>query len=505
MSSGRIFLILAIFLFLLVRLYHLGGPSIWFDEAFSYWTSSEDPGKILEVVKGEPHPPFYFFFLHFWLKFGSSEFLMRLPSVLFGLLTLTGLYLLAAYLFGRRTALVSSFLYAAHFMAFYSDTDARMYAPFSAFVVLSFYFFARLLKEGKKTDAIGYTFFITLSLYTHYFGFFVLLSQLIAFIAAGFPRKGIVAVSWLCSMVLFLPWLFIMADQAKGRMGSHAPSPSIYDIEGTLKIFSGLGAFISDNHLKMIVLIAAEVIFLFLLGAGFYCMLIKENKDKINLCLLSAYVMIPFVLSYAVAVFAHLPIYSVRYLLFLSPAFCIIIGAGVSLMNARKARIFLIPAVSAFFIFNFISFYNYNTDPIFWRQDWRSCVAYIEKNSQAGDAILFNPPYCQFPFNFYYKDRKGRIYVEKESFTLSYDKEYFKKGGLEQLSLISLNEALLKSLAGKHKRIWFITSQGFLYDPGKKIGKWLAENGEVITSKSVKFEAFEVTGDIYVWLVRVKK
>ncbi|MCL5773203.1 MAG: glycosyltransferase family 39 protein [Firmicutes bacterium] len=495
---------MAVFLFLLVWLHHLGTPSIWFDEAFSYWTSSETPGKILEVIKGEPHPPFYFFFLHFWLKLGSSEFLMRLPSVFFGFLTLTGLYLLAAYLFDRRAALISSFLYSLNFMAFYSGTEARMYAPFSAFVILSFYFFARLLKEGKKTDAIGYTFFITLSLYTHYFGFFVLLSQAIAFIAAGLPRKRIIAVSWLCSIMLFSPWLFFMMGQARGGIGSLMPSPNIHVLGNTLKIFSGLGAFIGNGYPGILVLRAAELVFLFLLGAGFYFMLIKGDKG--NFYLLSTYVLIPLVLSFGIAVFTHLHIYSERYLFFLSPALCIIIGSGVSLMAAGKEKIPAILAVSAFFIFNGISFYNYNTDPIFWRQDWRSCAMYIEKSSQPGDAILFNPPYCQLPFNFYYKGRAAKIqFTEKKVFKIDYKHDYFKDGGLEQFGLTGIDEAFLKKIAGNNKRIWFITSQSFLYDPEKKIGKWLVENGEVIIRKSVKFETSEATGDIYVWLVKMKR
>src|SRR4051794_20390710 len=71
---------------LLLRLYHLGNNSLWYDEGFSVWFASLPVAKIIdETLSWEVHPPTYYLLLHYWTSWVSnSEICLRLPSVLFG-------------------------------------------------------------------------------------------------------------------------------------------------------------------------------------------------------------------------------------------------------------------------------------------------------------------------------------------------------------------------------------------------------------------------------------
>ena len=48
----------------------------------------------------------YYFMLRAWVHIGDSEFMLRLPSMIFGVLTVVATYALAARLFGRLTGLL---------------------------------------------------------------------------------------------------------------------------------------------------------------------------------------------------------------------------------------------------------------------------------------------------------------------------------------------------------------------------------------------------------------
>jgi len=87
--------ILAIILILgfSIRIFDLGTESLWFDEAHTFYIASSGFKEMLSIITNDVHPPFYFILINVWIKlFGDSEFLLRLPSVLFAVLSITWLY-----------------------------------------------------------------------------------------------------------------------------------------------------------------------------------------------------------------------------------------------------------------------------------------------------------------------------------------------------------------------------------------------------------------------------
>ncbi|MGC8787836.1 MAG: glycosyltransferase family 39 protein, partial [Anaerolineae bacterium] len=95
-----------------LRLHTLSTESFYFDEAYSVWAARHSIGCLFTLSTQRIFPPLYYMFLHFWLRFGDSEFVVRLLSVTLGLISILGIYILAKQLFNRRVGLLSALLLA---------------------------------------------------------------------------------------------------------------------------------------------------------------------------------------------------------------------------------------------------------------------------------------------------------------------------------------------------------------------------------------------------------
>src|SRR5512136_2892438 len=79
-----------------LRVYHLSGQSLWYDEGFSVYLAQKSLAEITTRTAADIQPPVYYYLLHAWMLFvGRSEFAVRLLSVIFGTLSIPLVYRLA--------------------------------------------------------------------------------------------------------------------------------------------------------------------------------------------------------------------------------------------------------------------------------------------------------------------------------------------------------------------------------------------------------------------------
>lgn len=88
----------------------------------------------------------------FFQIFGISVFVSRIPSVLFGTLTIILIYLFGKELFNWQIGMISALLLSINVLAIDLSREARMYAMFQFFYLLSLFFFYKGFeaKDGKK-------------------------------------------------------------------------------------------------------------------------------------------------------------------------------------------------------------------------------------------------------------------------------------------------------------------------------------------------------------------
>ena len=157
----EIYLLVAILAFgLFLRLYGLSHTPLWVDEAISFETSK----NILET--GKPvfdsglldNRAYVFHYIQaFFMLFGQTELIVRLVSVLFGLLTIFLAYRIGKE-YSRSGGLISALFVSIFYLEVFFSRHSRMYQMFQLFFFLSIY----LLYKSKED--IRYLYFALVSL-----------------------------------------------------------------------------------------------------------------------------------------------------------------------------------------------------------------------------------------------------------------------------------------------------------------------------------------------------
>jgi len=93
------------FVAFVLRLFHLDYQSLWYDEGFSWWLSSQSLDEIIARTAADIHPPLYYLVLHFWMiAVGASEFALRYLSLGAGVLLAPAFFILARRLLNEPVA-----------------------------------------------------------------------------------------------------------------------------------------------------------------------------------------------------------------------------------------------------------------------------------------------------------------------------------------------------------------------------------------------------------------
>ncbi|WP_027191270.1 glycosyltransferase family 39 protein [Fundidesulfovibrio putealis] len=183
-----------------LRFYQLGVPSMWTDEMLVALNASKSVPYIISLAENvEVHPPFFYFFTKAMLAAGASDFWLRLPSAVFGTLSLLVLWRVGERHLGSRFAALAALGFlATHPLHIWISRQLRPYALISLCAVLALGFLLRYLEEGKGSSARR-TLYACLPLaLSHYLGFLVLGTQWLVSFAASLVRgvPGVASTLW---------------------------------------------------------------------------------------------------------------------------------------------------------------------------------------------------------------------------------------------------------------------------------------------------------------------
>ncbi len=156
-----------VFLFSRVATLLVAG-SLWFDEAFSAHLASLPLGQMLSLLAFEHNPWLPFFITRFALLFGSSDWVLRLPSLIAGVISFWLLYVVAKKLWqSREAAMGACFLFTASTLLLYHQSEARMYSLLIMFVLMCLLSAWQWLQTGKNGWVLLYAISAILLVHTH--------------------------------------------------------------------------------------------------------------------------------------------------------------------------------------------------------------------------------------------------------------------------------------------------------------------------------------------------
>jgi len=415
----------------ILRVSFLDSKSFWLDEGLTATRVTLPINSLLDVLThGQMNMFLYYLMLHGWtLIAGSSESMLRFPSVILGVAVVPLIYALGVSLSDRRAGLMAALLMTTNATSIRYAQTARSYSMFVALATLGSIYFIRTVKRGSLTTFLGYVTSETASVYVHLFGIFALPCQGIWL--ALFRRRVKSTIRLTVCMatigVLSLPEFYFAI---KGDFGNEdwVRRTSLRAVAELFLIFAG--AFDERVTILTVVLTA-----LFLIGVALAVRWAqRDDWSSVGYLLLS--ICVPIVLTVAVSIFK--PLFVARYLLAGLPLFVLLAAFGFRRLRPPFA-IALMFAISAL---SLAQDYSYYRAPSI--QDWRGAVNFVATHSQPGDMLAIYPTYYDGPIRYYFSRR-----AHPETFPTRILLESIRKAGEDPA------RTLAKSGLDSTRRLWF--------------------------------------------------
>ncbi len=178
LPSIAIGILLAIMLLgCVVRLYCLTKDGIWADEAVSIRTAEGTWKELFYITPNTDvtnYPPVYYSILKIWIQFfGDLPTAVRMLSVVFGVLTIPAIFYLGWNLFDWKQGLAAALLIAVSPWNIYYSQETRVYILQLLLLILAMGFFIDSIKHREKWVTWGYSLFMTLAIYAHFYSSFI--------------------------------------------------------------------------------------------------------------------------------------------------------------------------------------------------------------------------------------------------------------------------------------------------------------------------------------------
>jgi len=354
---------IAIFIGVFLRFYKIDYQSVWIDEIFSL--NQSNPTNSLSGIYShlrayDPHPPLYYFSLHFFFKFfGYSTFVMKTFSAIFGVVGLFGIYLLGKEMANKRVGLIALTLTVFNYFHIYYSQEARMYSMLFTTTIFAFYFLVKFIKQPSNKSFALYVVFSSLMIYTHFFGLFTLISQyiiLLYFIVKPFyiERKKFIIYtlsSGILTIVIYIPALLILFQNTK-RESTWIPKPSVELFKNIYKEFFGFSDILTYTTIFFIVMF-----FIKLFKNGRQS---KENKFfdlNENVKFISLVLFTWIIVSVSIPLFLSLkflPIIVSRYFINILPAIILIMSIGIDYIKIKSLKLSILIAFCLTSVINLV-------------------------------------------------------------------------------------------------------------------------------------------------------
>jgi len=482
-----------------LRTYTLGTQSLWRDEVDAIRFSSWAIRHLLEGLIQEGHNgPLFFLLLRPWrILAGDSEFALRYPSAFMGTLAVPVGYLLVRQLhLSRETGLLLGLLLATSPYLVWYGQEAKMYAMLLVAVTLALIAYLKALAGGGLRGWVVFVAGTSLSFYLH------ILAPLMLLVYGGVALvyhqqtrrrwKG-----WLMSMgCLTLPYLPLVIWQLsffiEGTDRGHPFYPFQRQFQLLLQLYSsGLFYFSASvsvlrqqiqpyldplaqfaglpvaqpfgGQMMATVGLLPILLALFL----FLCGLFLKNRQpgamatNLNLTrlVLAIWVLVPPLVVYLVSL--RIPIFEDRYLIYITPAFYLLLVLGLVYVNQYSTRLAGF-CLGLILMINLIGLWHQQRGPV--KADFRAAAAYLASQPVKPANIMVQMPYLKHTFNYYYPHKYNLL-----------DGLWTNSGKTE-----ATLGAEMTRLTADLNSLWLVVSEEDTWDNRHLVRGWLDENGWLV-------------------------
>ena len=373
------------------RFHSLAAKSFWFDEGVSVAIARLDWYNFARILwRREANMSLYYFLLHFWLRFGGSEFFVRALSVLFAVASVPVVYLLGRRLFDSRVGLMAAALMAVNAYHVQYSQDARSYSLMVLHCLLSSLYFLKCLDEPSIRNRAAYVLSSALAVYAQFFSALLLIAQWLSLkmLDRGqIPRQT--RRDWRWIALLVSPIAVFVATTGTGPL-RWVQRPGLKD----LWIFA---LYLTGNGGPWLLLASVAACLAAVLPTGLMHGARRVPWEIWRYRFLLCWLLFPTLLTLALSLVK--PLFVPRYFIFCLPALFLLVASGIARLRPAALKA---PALLFLLILSFrgtAGYYKQDLD--IQRDDWRAVTQYLLSHSQPGDALLFHVPMGRMPYEFY--------------------------------------------------------------------------------------------------------
>ncbi len=340
--------------FIALRFWHLTDSCLWFDEIFSVHAAEMDFQNLFWFVAQDLiHPPLFYVLLKVWVSIGGeSLFWLRSFSVFFSIISIVPFVFLGRELKLNYSAISLALLFLAvnGGLIKYAQ-EVRMYSVLLCFALFSMWLFTRFLQLGKNIWIL--TAVNILLIYTHYFGWLVVLSEIAAIIVLQRIKIRQTLIMFGIVFLSFVPWVFAIwkATQLNSNLGQNIgwiERPNLATI--FLFLLNLIEPFYcSPSNVGVTSIFAITIPFLLIVIAAFTFYFIywqgESETEKRNLYLLVIFVKLPILLAFIASWILPYSIWGTRHLIFVFVPMAVLMAIALDKINIPPLKIALLSLI----------------------------------------------------------------------------------------------------------------------------------------------------------------
>lgn len=488
---SRLAPLVLIFLAFLLRLYGLTYQSLWRDEvdaicfaqvplakelpqtALSFTPSC--PPDIPELLAAFSNPgfngPLYFLILRgVILLIGYSEFALRFFSLLCGVISVALIITLGTRLFNRAVGLIAGALLAFSAYQVWYSQEAKMYALITLLALASIYFLRRAVEEGRLRFWIGVVVCTSIAMGSHILAALLIPVQVVMFLLWWPHSRRHLLAGLIALGCVTLPYLPVGWDRVQLIFQAAETGFARYTLGEMLGVLGRgyIGGILNSSGEQwwLIVLGLAAVLAIFGLLSIDTPLRPASRPDRILTRLsVAAWALIPITAIALISI--NRPLFTDRYVIWSQPAFYLAVALGVYALWEWFKPLAVI-ALAALIVLNGVGIITQATTP--FKSDFRAAAHDIAQQIQPGDLVVFQVPYVQYNFDYYFRQPYHALSGPYTNFTGDIN-------GYRDSDETVLADIAPK-FAGQHT-VWLVSSEAAMWDARNLLQRWLDAHGTI--------------------------
>lgn len=483
------------------RMHGLGAQSLWRDEVDAVYFALRPLHETLAMfVQMAQNGPLFFASLRPWLQsVGSSEFALRFPSVVAGVLCAPLLWQVARKLLPARSAgaalLAALFLAVNPYQLWYSQ-EGKMYAIVTCLALAATWCWLVGIERGGWRPWLGYLVIVSAAIYTHLLMILLIPLHLLWFVIAWPQSKHHWKGATLALAGLTLPYLpmawwqvdMLLANDRRTGFGFVA----LPEMLKTLLLNHTRGFMPSDELLWM-----APIFFT---GAAGLLLGVTELAGDAahqplglsgwrRFTLIVTWLFAPIILIWLLSL--RQPVYTDRYVIWVAPAAMLILALGVQVVRHSMGRFSLPMALMlTIYLTGYALFAGAEQKSATIKYDLRGAIHYVSQRRVPDTLLILQIPHLEYAFRYYSSDQGATPFDEGDARLGRWAGGLWTNGDAADDQARAEVDVAMRQLTANSNDVWLVLSEPEMWDQRRLMDEWLNRHASMVDQ--VDFHGLQV-------------